>query len=55
MPITIDEELDAELDQSWETDCCSISPSRNAMAALPFPLYRMRRDSLIKFTKSGAL
>ena len=56
MPITIDEELDAELDRIlgnrllFDLD----EPQRYGGPSVP-TLYRMRRDGLIEFTKSGGL
>jgi hypothetical protein len=56
MPITIDEELDAELDRILGNRLLFNlnEPRRHGGPSVP-TLYRMRRDGLIEFTKSGAL
>jgi hypothetical protein len=56
MPMTIDEELDAELDRILGDRLLFdlTEPQRYGGPSVP-SLYRMRRDGLIKFTKSGAL
>jgi hypothetical protein len=54
MPITLDEELDAELDRILGNRLLFDlpEPQRHGGPSVP-TLYRMRRDGLINFVKSG--